>query len=131
GERHLSARDLLARPGGGHLRNCGNHEDRKAMTMMMTTRPGALRPTRPHRSGQALVLVSLALMTLVALLGISVDGGSLYLHRRGMQNGADAAALAGARVMAAGDNSGADILAEIRKYAAANYVDNPAQNVSA
>ena len=76
---------------------------------MMTTHPGALRASRSNR-GQALVLLSLFLVALLALVGIGVDGGSLYLHRRGMQNGADAAALAGARVMAEGGGSGARYL---------------------
>ena len=83
------------------------------------------------RRGQALALASMFLVVLVALLGIGVDGGSLYLQRRAMQVAADAAALAGARIMGAGDNSGADIRAQIDRYAAANLVDQPSQNVSA
>src|SRR5713101_3161182 len=99
---------------------------------MTTTHHGALR-TRATRaeSGQALALLAIFLIAMAGLLGLGVDGGSLYLTRRGMQNAADAAALAGARVMATGDNSGADIRAAIETYAGANYVANPAQNVTA
>jgi len=97
---------------------------------MTTPHPGALRASRSKR-GQALVLVSLVLVVLLAMLGLSVDGGSLYLHRRGVQVAADASALAGARLMGTPTSTGAAIRAEIEKYASANLVDNPAQNVSA
>jgi hypothetical protein len=99
---------------------------------MTTTHHGALRAraTRADR-GQALALLSLFLIAMSGLVGLGVDGGSLYLTRRGMQNAADAAALAGARVMATGDTSGADIRTAIETYAGANYVANPAQNVTA
>src|SRR5438552_1518041 len=99
---------------------------------MTTIHHGALRAraTRADR-GQAFALLSLFLIAMTGLLGLGVDGGSLYLTRRGMQNAADAAALAGARVMATGDTSGADIRAAIETYAGANYVAAPAQNVTA
>jgi len=88
------------------------------------------RATRADR-GQALAILGMFMIVLTALVGLGVDGGSLYLNRRGMQNAADAAALAGARVLAAGDNSGADIRAAIETYAGKNYVTTPAQNVTA
>jgi putative Flp pilus-assembly TadE/G-like protein len=100
---------------------------------MPAPRPGGprARATRPRSGGQALVLVSVFLVVLVAMVGIGVDGGSLYLRRRGMQVAADAAALAGARIMGTGDSSSADIRAQIDRYASLNLVDNPAQNVTA
>jgi len=97
---------------------------------MTTCHPGALRASRPNR-GQALVLLSLFLIVLLAVLGLGVDGGNLYLQRRGAQLAADASALAGARLMGTPTSTGAAIRAEIEKYASANQVDNPAQNVSA
>jgi Flp pilus assembly protein TadG len=77
------------------------------------------------------VLLALFLVVLVGLVGLGVDGGSLYLHRRGMQNAADAAAFAGARLVGLGQTSTPVIRAEIDKYATKNYVDNPAVNVTA
>jgi len=50
--------------------------------------------------GQTLVLFALLLVGLLAVTGLVLDGGNLYLQRRAMQNAADAAALAGARVLA-------------------------------
>src|SRR5206468_1316812 len=102
GERVVSAHHVLARPARGHLRDFVNHEDRKAMT---TCHPGALRASRPNR-GQALVLLSLFLIVLLAVLGLGVDGGNLYLQRRGVQLAADASALAGARLMGTPTSTG-------------------------
>lgn len=50
--------------------------------------------------GQALIIVALFLLGLLAMLGLVLDGGNLYLQRRRMQNAADAGALAGAHVLA-------------------------------
>ncbi len=47
--------------------------------------------------GQVLVYVTLAVMTLIAFIGLAVDTGNIYAERRRMQNAADAGALAGAR----------------------------------
>jgi len=57
---------------------------------------------RGSQSGQALVLVALLMIGLVAVLGLVLDGGNMYLHRRRMQNAADAGAIAGARVFCLG-----------------------------
>src|SRR5207244_10426335 len=123
----VSAHHVLARAARRHLRHFVNHEDRKAMT---TCHPGALRASRPNR-GQALVLLSLFLIVLLAGLGLGVDGGNLYLQRRGAQLAADASALAGARLMGTPTRTGPATRAEIEQHASAHHVDNPAQNVSA
>ncbi len=52
---------------------------------------------RNREQGQTIVLVVLALVALIAMLGLAIDGGTVYLERRRMQNAADGAALAGAR----------------------------------
>jgi Flp pilus assembly protein TadG len=58
------------------------------------------RPThRSRESGQIIVLFALALLGLLAMIGVVVDGGTLYVQRRTAQNAADAAALAGTRVL--------------------------------
>lgn len=56
------------------------------------------RPTIGER-GQILLIVALAALGLLALTGLVVDGGLLYLSRRHAQNAADAAALAGAKAL--------------------------------
>jgi hypothetical protein len=51
------------------------------------------------RIGQVLVTVALALLVLVGIVALAVDGGNVYAERRKMQNAADAGALAGARAL--------------------------------
>jgi Flp pilus assembly protein TadG len=48
------------------------------------------------QSGQAVVLVAIAVLALSAILALALDGGSIYLDKRQLQNAADSAALAGA-----------------------------------
>jgi Flp pilus assembly protein TadG len=54
-----------------------------------------------HRSerGQALVLVVLALVAMIGVTALVIDGGNAFAQQRGTQNASDAAALAGATVM--------------------------------
>jgi len=68
---------------------------------------------------------------MIALVGLGVDGGSLYLHRRMMQNAADAAAFAGARLLSKSIRDTPTIRAELEKYAGKNYVSTPASDVTA
>jgi hypothetical protein len=55
-------------------------------------------PLFTHRSerGQALVIIALALVGLVGMVALVVDGGNVFLDRRTAQNAADSAALASA-----------------------------------
>ncbi len=66
------------------------------------------RPTQEE--GQSIVLVALALVALIAIAGLVVDGGRDYGARRQSQNASDGAAFAGAAVLAArtGNGSGDD-----------------------
>lgn len=54
-------------------------------------------PSRlPTQRGQALILIVFAIVALVAITGLAVDGGNAYSDRRQAQNAADSAAVAGA-----------------------------------
>ncbi|HEX8230130.1 MAG TPA: TadE/TadG family type IV pilus assembly protein [Chloroflexia bacterium] len=72
----------------------------------------AVRPGRRKASGQAMVIIALAMFVLIGLVGLAVDGGSMYLQRRAAQNATDGAALAGTSTMLSSyqgmlyDNSG-------------------------
>ena len=105
------------------------------MTMTRRVRTSCRRAVRPRATesngGQGLVLLTLFLVTMIALVGLGVDGGSLYLHRRTMQNAADAAAFAGARLLSLSTRDTPTIRSEIETYAGKNYVINPASNVTA
>src|SRR5436189_733690 len=54
--------------------------------------------------GQALIYVSLMMMTLLSFGALVADGGLLFFNRRQMQNAVDAAALAGAQNLPKGPN---------------------------
>ena len=62
----------------------------------------SIQHTQRRRSaaGQALVLMALALVALLAMVGLVIDGGSAWANQRITQNGSDAAAEAGAVIMA-------------------------------
>ncbi|HEX8992126.1 MAG TPA: pilus assembly protein TadG-related protein [Anaerolineales bacterium] len=74
----------------------------------------------PHERGQALILIVFAIVGLVAITGLAVDGGMAYSDRRNAQNAADAAALAAAL----GHIRGRDITATALNTAAAEGYNN-------
>jgi hypothetical protein len=52
-----------------------------------------------HRYGIALIWTALVLLVLILLIGLSLDTAKVYLASHQLQNAADAAALAGARIV--------------------------------
>ena len=67
-----------------------------------------------------LVLFSLALVAIIAMLGLVIDAGSAYAQRRGEQNAADLAALAGADAIYNG-HSQAEAITVAQSVVAANF----------
>jgi len=61
-----------------------------------------MNKTRFMRSekGQSLVLIAFMMVVLLALAGLAIDGGNMFLQRRRVQNAADSGSLAGTRVLA-------------------------------
>lgn len=53
-----------------------------------------------EEKGQAVVVVAIALVALLAIVGLAMDGGQVLALRRSSQNAADTAALAGTRELA-------------------------------
>ncbi len=70
-------------------------------------------------TGAAAVIVAIVMVLLVGFTALAVDVGYMLTIRRQLQTAADAAALAGCRVLADG-GSQADALDEARAYAAQN-----------
>jgi Flp pilus assembly protein TadG len=62
--------------------------------------PARRRSRRSGEHGQVLVLFTLGLIALIAGVALVVDGGTAFAQQRAVQNGADAAANAGATVLA-------------------------------
>jgi hypothetical protein len=69
------------------------------------------RSSRNQPRGQVLVLFVLALLVIVAAVGLIIDGGFAYGQRRAEQNAADFAALAGSDALLNGKNANAAALA--------------------
>ena len=70
------------------------------------------RSNRPSRNrGQILVLFVLALVAIIAGVGLVIDGGFTFAQRRAEQNAADLAAFAGANALLNGQNASAAALA--------------------
>jgi hypothetical protein len=59
------------------------------------------RPRRMRKKarGQAAVIIAISAILLIAMVGLAIDGGSMYNQRRIAQNGSDGAAMAGTRIM--------------------------------
>ena len=72
--------------------------------------PNRIRGFQEER-GQILLLAALLLTVFIGLVGLAVDAGFLYAQRRQAQNGADAAALAGAQRLWEGGSQGQAIAA--------------------
>jgi Flp pilus assembly protein TadG len=78
------------------------------------------RRTIPE-SGQALIIIVLAIVALAGMAGLVVDGGNVFLDRRNAQNAADSAALAAALTRSRG---GQNVKATALSSAAENGYNN-------
>lgn len=87
---------------------------RKQLSKLLVRKP------RQAESGQAIVLLALVMLGLVAILGMAIDGGGLYLLWRNAQNATDAAALAGSYAKCTKGN----IDQAVKDAAAKNGFDN-------
>ena len=86
-----------------------------------------------HPDGQVLVIVAVGMIVFIAMVGVVIDGGHAWGQQRNTQNGTDAAAEAGAIVLAqnlpftvAGQpapNTDATVLAAVQAAADANDID--------
>ena len=70
----------------------------------MKTSPVSTR-ARSSERGQAIVLIAVALIGILAIVGLAVDGGRAFADRRQAQNAADSAALAAALAKIRGDSA--------------------------
>jgi Flp pilus assembly protein TadG len=83
-----------------------------------------------YESGQALILITFAIIGLVGITGLAIDGGMAFSDRRHAQNAADTAALAGAlaKIRAQETMSEADARAPMRVTALNRAEDNGYDN---
>jgi len=87
--------------------------------------------SRQRESGQTLVIVALAMVALLGMSALIVDGGNAFAQQRESQNASDAASEAGATVLAHGllsqasggaARTDADVLAALNASAAINRI---------
>ncbi len=90
-----------------------------------------LKYLRHHgEKGQTVILLAFAMIGLLGIVGLALDGGMLYWNQRRAQNGADAAVIAGVTAMAehtlleagCGAGSEQEILNLVQEYANVNEV---------
>jgi Flp pilus assembly protein TadG len=78
---------------------------------------------KEHERGQVLALFTFGLVAMIAMVAFVVDGGNAFAQERRTQNGTDAAALAGATVLAerlgGASKTNADVLAAVTTTATA------------
>jgi len=77
---------------------------------------------RDGAKGQIIVVAALALVVIVGMTGLVIDGGAVFAQQRVAQNGSDAAATAGAVVIAENLGSATDIRTNADVYAAINAI---------
>jgi hypothetical protein len=82
-----------------------------------------------REEGQSIVIIAIVMVAMLALAGLAIDGGNLFLERRNTQNAADAAALAGTRVLANAvcSEPGVDdsaVLEAVNQFAGRNGVED-------
>src|SRR5215212_6398982 len=74
-----------------------------------------------YEQGQSIVVIAMAILVLVAMAGLGLDGANAFNQRRNTVNAADAAAMAGTRVLveqkkAGGAKSGDAVRAAVVSY---------------
>jgi putative Flp pilus-assembly TadE/G-like protein len=82
------------------------------------------RQSRRAHEGQILAIFAIALVTIVAMTGLVLDGGFTFVQRRDQQNVADAAALAGAYAYGNTASSTSAAAAAAQSLASANGYTN-------
>lgn len=92
---------------------------------------GRRRTEHTNEKGQTLAVVALAMVALLAMAALVVDGGNAFTNQRQSQNGSDAASEAGATVIArsllsvasgGSPRTDSDVLAALNATAAANRI---------
>ena len=83
-----------------------------------------MKPAASYEKGQALVIIVVALIGLLGMTALAVDGGYVYAQKRLVQNAADTAALGGALARIRGE----DWVQLTYKIAAANGYKNDGIN---
>lgn len=101
--------------------------ERATMTSMPSGQPRRRAPK--GTSGQMIAIFALALVAIVAMIALVLEGGNAYAQQRVVQNAADASANAGAVVLSQnlavpGTKSDAEVATAVNAVAGANRLDS-------
>jgi hypothetical protein len=83
----------------------------------------------PGESGQAIVLMALVAVFLIAMLGLSIDGGGMYFLWRDAQNATDAAVMAGTYARCTKGNSNQVVQAGLQAASQNGFDNNGSSNI--
>jgi hypothetical protein len=72
-----------------------------------------LKNLKKNQSGSTIVLVSITLISLLAMTGLVIDGGNLYLTKSSLQKTANAAVLSGAQELVSTEDKVKQIVREV------------------
>jgi len=78
---------------------------------------------RTNEKGQALLIISIAMVVFLALVAVVLDAGNDYVQRRQLQNSLDAGSEAGALKLAFSNSTNGDVSDAVRTYVQNNGTD--------
>ena len=78
---------------------------RKHFGLVGHSQVGQARPASRAERGQALIIIAMAMVGLLAFVGLTVDSGILFIGEGHLRRAVDAAALAAATQFRVGSNS--------------------------
>jgi hypothetical protein len=96
------------------------------LNLQMETERKRLMKTKQFQRGQALIVIALALVGLVGIAGLVIDGGNAFQDRQQAQNAADSAALASAQARIQGANV---VDAAMASAAANGFINDGVKNI--
>ena len=78
---------------------------------------------RDNEKGQSLLIISLAMVAIIAMVAVVLDAGNDYVQRRQMQNSTDAGAEAGGLKLAQANSTNGDVSDAVRAFVRKNGTD--------
>jgi Flp pilus assembly protein TadG len=99
------------------------------MNTVMKSKPGRSVLSGKSRRGQALILIVFAMIGLIAMLALAVDGGNAFANRSRAQSAADNAALAAALAIAGGNNTVTEVANAVHNITLRNGFSNSAVTI--
>ncbi|WP_246943562.1 Tad domain-containing protein [Bacillus pinisoli] len=75
-----------------------------------------IKKLRDHENGNAIVLMTIALLVLMTMAGLVIDGGKLFVTKSHLQKTANASVLSGAQKLAEGEQSVTHVVHDVLQF---------------